>query len=125
MKKETLRNEYREDGTYVIVEKTQQTPEDGFVQQKSCMPSSRKTKKYFKGYLTNITYTTNDSKMVYLFLLFAFLFACVFFIVSVSIYNMAPKNDPEIDRNLKMSMAAILLFIGCCFIRALTELKKQ
>ena len=120
MKKEILRHEEYEDGTYVKVEKITQTPEDGFVRQDQ--PGRKGRSMYCKGHSTTITYENNDPKLVWPLMILGFLLFALLCIGFFAIVLAAAKDDPERVKDLKLMRTGVLILWGVCFVKTLVEL---
>lgn len=123
MKKEILRHEEYEDGTYVKVEKITQTPEDGFVRREQFGRKGRPM--YCKGHSTTITYENNDPKLVWPLMILGFLLFALLCIGFFAIVLAVAKDDPEAVEGLKRARTGALIIWAICFVMTMVELWKS
>ena len=123
MKREILRYEENEDGTYTKVEKTTVTPEDGWIEHEPYIASPGK-RRYFKGYGTSTTYYTNDPKIVRP----ALILSCIGFVLllaGVFAFFMLVVKDPEQRKTVQVFFAGAGVFTALIFMFMFIQVRKQ
>lgn len=120
MKREILKREENEDGSYTQIEKVTQTPEDGFVSKDEFrLYRSPGKKEWVKGKAVYVTYETNDPKIVYKMVWIIFPAIMLLFSAFFSFMIMMAKDEPDTKRKLQISFAAAILFILFMFVKML------
>lgn len=116
MKREILRQRQHEDGCCTTVEKVTQTPEDGFVSGKEFRTFSGSRDKFgmfssgkFKGHRVQITWRTNDPKIVRAAFCLSFLLVALLMVGGFILCLLFVK-DPGTKQELCLIFAGMLLY---------------
>ena len=132
MKREILKEEQYEDGSYARIEKVTQTPEDGFVSytehqvfrgprgHHAVMSGRWKV----KGYKTTITYENTNPKVVRPLFYLAYTLATLLFVVVFTVL-ISIQKDPDTANELKLYFAVVAVFLGYGFIKSILTFRKQ
>lgn len=130
MKREILREEEHEDGSFTRVEKFTQTPEDGFVDNKVHsqfhleQDGGMFDKGKFKGHRVNISYQTTNPKVVrtVFFVVYGLI---ALLVVGIFLALIFTQEDPgaanEYKRNFLWAIVALVLVL----VIAITEFRDQ
>ncbi len=124
MKKEILRQEEHEDGSYTIVEKTTQTPEDGFVRHKHRERGHSRTV-YIKGHATTVTYESTNPKTMLKAMLLIYPFAVLMLGGMFWLLITLAKEDPKAVASLKLMLTLAVVVIGWSFFHTLQGIRKR
>lgn len=121
MKREILKREENEDGSYTQVEKITQTPEDGFVSSEELgmyryEPGKRR---WVKGKAAYVTYETNDPKIVYKMVWIIFPAIILLFSAVFSFMIFLAKDEPDVRKKIQLIFAASMLLIVFMFVKML------
>ena len=123
MKHETLSERKNDDGSSTVIEKTTQTPEDGFVSNSEFggrwnppggdggMFGGGRT----KGHRVKIAFQSDDPKIMRRFLYPAF-FLFILLAALIFAFLWALIGDPEARRELKLCFASFMALTAVCFL---------
>lgn len=123
MKKEILRHEEHEDGSYTHVEKTTQTPEDGFVRHSSEHRPGKTM--YFKGRATQITYTSTNPRVVYPILIFGTPLFGLLILGFFALMRLFAGEDADTLQSLRTTEAIAMGIFALCYGKILLDILKK
>ena len=132
MKREVLKEQRNEDGSYTRVEKITQTPEDGFVSNREHRASweipdhdvGMFGRGRFKGHRTTITYWRTHTKKTRILFYIAYLLVSMVF-VAIFVGILSAQKTPDDINEAKLRLVGVIVFFIYCLVKSFMIFRKQ